>query len=211
MQTKEITVHILTSDVEDNSAQSVIICQKLSLHCPHISTTEFLHVFTLNFSKRSISSDLKPRLCEDERPKCTEKATLIIPVYVPKRPQSRQGLFLKRCSNVRLEGDCLSFKKQSKSEDTLVAVAWGCIGDHKCPSPPYLRLFCLSLTTVCHCLWKVAAPSFDVCLQWVIDACGGLLSALSQSPMNKWIDHLRHSERARLEESFLSSKQTPRC
>lgn len=36
---------------------------------------------------------------------------------------------------------------------------------------------------------------FDVCLQWLIDACRGLLSALSQGQMNKWIDHLCRSER----------------
>lgn len=65
--------------------------------------------------------------------------------------------------------------------------------------------------TVSHCCRQVAAPFFDVCRLWVIDACRDLLSSLSQSQMNEWIDHSYHSERARLEESLLSGKQTRRC
>lgn len=65
--------------------------------------------------------------------------------------------------------------------------SWGCL--------EVIRMVLHTLTwdsSVCasHCFWQVAAPLFDVCLQRVIDRCRGLLSALSQSQMNKWIDHL---------------------
>lgn len=119
-----------------------------------------------------------------------------------------------------------SLGQQVRFQDIKIGVAsmcwnvgiWSSIGTE---APPY-RTSELSFTsrpetllfispTASHCFWQVAAPFFDVCLQWVIDAYRGLLSTLSQSQMNKWIDHLYHSERARLEESFLSGKQTPWC
>lgn len=59
----------------------------------------------------------------------------------------------------------------------------------------YLRLFCLS-PTVSHCCFERLQPLlFDVCLWRLMDACGGLLSVLSQSQMNKWIDNLWHGEK----------------
>lgn len=73
-------------------------------------------------------------------------------------------------------------------------------GHQKCPSPPYLDPPFFIFLTVSHCLWNVLF--FDVCLQWVIDECRGLLSALSQSQMNKGIDHLCFSERVRPEEKL---------
>lgn len=83
------------------------------------------------------------------------------------------------------------------------------IGHQKCPSP----LTWNSFVYLSHSLplFLIAAPFFDVCPHLVIDACRDLLSAFSQSQMNKWIDHLYDSERARLGESFLSGKQTLRC